>query len=81
MRRADGVAPRLVLRDVGGNRVELDPRVLRTNPLLWHQLDAGARRARERGLLREGAAVLEAVGGAGGRRGGRGGILRASGLE
>ncbi|MBH1933325.1 hypothetical protein I5Q34_03310 [Streptomyces sp. AV19] len=79
VRRADGVAPRLVLRDVGGGRVELDPRVLRSNPLLWHELDAGARRARERGLLREGAAVLEAVGeGVDGQT--VRAILRASGL-
>ncbi|GAA0383286.1 hypothetical protein GCM10010357_00310 [Streptomyces luteireticuli] len=78
--RADGVAPRLVLRDVGGNRVELDPRVLRANPLLWHQLDAGARRARERGLLREGAAVLEAVGEQVDGEGARA-VFRASGLE
>ncbi|MBB4892567.1 hypothetical protein FHS39_001578 [Streptomyces olivoverticillatus] len=61
LRRADGVAPRLVLRDAGGGRVELDPRVLVANPLLWHQLDAGTRRSRERGLLREGAVPLAAL--------------------
>ncbi len=80
VRHVDGVAPRIVLRDVGGGRVELDPRVLRANPLLWHQLDTGARRALDRGLLREGAAVLEAlrqrVDGEGARE-----ILRASGVE
>ncbi|MEU4212658.1 hypothetical protein AB0F13_22120 [Streptomyces sp. NPDC026206] len=61
VRRADGVAPRLVLRDAGGNRVELDPAVLAANPLLWHRLDTGARRARAHGLLREGALPLAAL--------------------
>ncbi|MGW1201134.1 hypothetical protein ACWD4B_35635, partial [Streptomyces sp. NPDC002536] len=42
VRRADGVAPRLVLRDVTGGRVEVDPRVLAANPLLWHRLDTGS---------------------------------------
>ncbi|MGK5640607.1 hypothetical protein ACSNOK_20165 [Streptomyces sp. URMC 126] len=80
VRQSDGMAPRLVLRDVGGGRVELDPRVLRTNPLLWHQLESGARRALERGLLREGAPVLAALAS---RIDGEGvrGVLRASGLE
>ncbi|MCA6091553.1 hypothetical protein LE181_05145 [Streptomyces sp. SCA3-4] len=80
VRRADGVAPRLVLRDVGGNRVELDPAVLAANPLLWHRLDAGARRSRERGLLREGAVPLAAlaarIDGEGARR-----LLKSAGLE
>ncbi|WP_242705052.1 MULTISPECIES: hypothetical protein [Streptomyces] len=80
VRRADGIAPRLVLRDVGGNRVELDPGVLAANPLLWHQLETGAHRARERGLLREGAvamaALAERIDGEGARA-----VLRASGLE
>ncbi|MBZ4318063.1 hypothetical protein JNW98_01520 [Streptomyces sp. SCA2-4] len=80
VRQLDGVAPRLVLRDVGGGRVELDPRVLRANPLLWHEVERGARRALERGLLREGAPVLAAlasrIDGEGARE-----VLRASGLE
>ncbi|MBC2874104.1 hypothetical protein H7K43_03345 [Streptomyces sp. TYQ1024] len=80
VRQSDGVAPRLVLRDVGGGRVEVDPRVLRTNPLLWHELETGARKALARGLLREGAPVLAALAS---RIDGDGvrGILRASGLE
>ncbi|WP_436750897.1 hypothetical protein [Streptomyces sp. URMC 124] len=72
VRRADGMTPRLVLRDAGGNRVELDPQVLVANPLLWHRLDAGARRSRESGLLREGGAPLaelaERIDGEGARR-------------
>ncbi|KNB52972.1 hypothetical protein AC230_10230 [Streptomyces caatingaensis] len=80
VRQVDGVAPRLVLCDVAGNRVELDPRVLRANPLLWHELDAGVRRARERGLLREGAAVLDALGERVDGEGARA-VLRASGVE
>lgn len=59
--RRGGVAQRIVLRDALGNRVELDPKVLAGSPMLWHELDTGARRARERGLLRAGAAVLEGL--------------------
>ncbi|GAA3137568.1 hypothetical protein ACFQ0X_29675 [Streptomyces rectiviolaceus] len=58
VRHCEGVAGRLVLCDSLGNRVEVDPRVLAENPLLLHRLDAGARGARERGLLRAGAEVL-----------------------
>ncbi len=72
VRRADGMTPRLVLRDAGGGRVELDPQVLVANPLLWHRLDAGARRSRQSGLLREGGAALaeltERIDGEGARR-------------
>ncbi|MFE5868900.1 hypothetical protein ACFQ6V_09640 [Streptomyces roseifaciens] len=72
VRRADGMTPRLVLRDAGGGRVELDPQVLVANPMLWHRLDAGARRSRESGLLREGGAPLaelaERIDGEGARR-------------
>ncbi|MEV4741485.1 hypothetical protein [Streptomyces sp. NPDC049555] len=80
VRRADGVAPRLVLRDAAGGRVEFDPGVLTANPLLWHLLESGARRSRRRGLLREGAPVLaalaERVDGDGARQ-----LLRSAGLE
>ncbi|MBP2402776.1 hypothetical protein [Streptomyces syringium] len=61
VRREDGMTPRLVLRDIKGGRVELAPQVLADNPLLWHHLDTGARRARERGVLVEGAGVLTAL--------------------
>ncbi|MFF8811727.1 hypothetical protein [Streptomyces pactum] len=60
--RPGGVAPRLVLRDVLGHRVEIDPRVLTANPLLWHQLDRGVRLSRRRGLLHGGTAALAALG-------------------
>ncbi|MPY36471.1 hypothetical protein FNH09_36185 [Streptomyces adustus] len=59
VRQCPGLSASLVLRDVFGHRVELDPRVLAANPLLWHDLDTGARRSLERGTLREGAEVLE----------------------
>lgn len=62
VRRSDGITPRLVLSDVGGGRVELDPEVLVANPLLWHHLEAGVRHARADGLLREGATALACVG-------------------
>ncbi|MFF7411389.1 hypothetical protein [Streptomyces lydicus] len=32
--------------------------MLTTNPVLWHRLDQGVRRSRERGVLRCGAALL-----------------------
>ena len=48
----------LVLRDVHGGRVHLDPRVLRDDPLLWHELDRGARISRAGGTLRRGHEVL-----------------------
>lgn len=80
VRRSDGMSPRLVLRDVGGNRVEFDPKVLAANPLLWHRLDTGVRRARESGLLREGAmplgALADRIDGDGART-----LLRSAGLE
>ncbi|MEV0096659.1 hypothetical protein [Streptomyces sp. NPDC050738] len=61
VRHSGGVAPRLVLLDALGNRVEIDPEVLVGNPLLWHRLDAGVRSARERGVLRSGSGVMEAL--------------------
>ncbi|MBL1097540.1 hypothetical protein JK363_12775 [Streptomyces sp. 205] len=74
------ISTRLVLRDAHGHAVELDPDVLVANPLLWHRLDAGARRSRQRGTLRHGAAVLDRLGeridGGTARE-----ILKASGLD
>ncbi|MER5182018.1 hypothetical protein ABT009_27300 [Streptomyces sp. NPDC002896] len=52
----------LVLRDAYGHRLELDPRVLIANPLLWHELDTGAHRSRERGSLCQGGDVLRQLG-------------------
>ncbi|CAM5241091.1 hypothetical protein [Streptomyces aurantiogriseus] len=62
VRQYTGVSAHLVLRDAHGHRLELDPRVLVDNPLLWHQLDTGVRRSLERGTLRQGADVLERLG-------------------
>ncbi|MFE7159356.1 hypothetical protein [Streptomyces sp. NPDC057636] len=59
VRHSDGVTPRLVLRDALGGRVELDPKVLTDNPVLWHRLETGARRARANGLLRCGTPVID----------------------
>ncbi|MFI1012860.1 hypothetical protein [Streptomyces sp. NPDC020965] len=59
--RRGGVAQRIVLRDVRGGRVEVDPTTLIDNPLIWHEVDRGARRARECGLLRTGSAVLDGL--------------------
>jgi hypothetical protein len=56
------VSTHLVLRDAYGHRLELDPRVLATNPFLWHELDTGVRRSFKRGTLRQGTDVLEHLG-------------------
>ncbi|MGW2582246.1 hypothetical protein ACWCYZ_13055 [Streptomyces virginiae] len=39
----DGVAQRLLLEDIDGNRAEVDPRVFAANPPLWHVLDRDIR--------------------------------------
>ncbi|MET9118962.1 hypothetical protein ABZX38_32875 [Streptomyces longwoodensis] len=62
VRQYDGVSAHLVLRDVHGHSLELDPRTLAANPLLWHELDTGVRRSLERGTLRHGADVLDRLG-------------------
>ncbi|MFC9283424.1 hypothetical protein [Streptomyces collinus] len=62
VRQYDGVSLHLVLCDVHGHRLELDPRTLVANPLLWHELDTGVLRSVERGTLRHGADVLERLG-------------------
>ncbi|MGW1892214.1 hypothetical protein ACWCP6_18430 [Streptomyces sp. NPDC002004] len=58
VRQYGGLSSHLVLRDTHGRRLELDPRVLAANPLIWHELDTGVRRSIERGTLRHGADVL-----------------------
>jgi hypothetical protein len=62
VRMSEGVAQRLVLSDASGGRLVLDPRVLVANPLLWHELDQGARRSLEQGTLQYGMPVLERLG-------------------
>ncbi|MFE0384327.1 hypothetical protein ACFW1F_09605 [Streptomyces bungoensis] len=62
VRQYDGVSSHLVLRDIEGHRLELDPRTLEANPFLWHELDTGVRRSLDRGTLRQGADVLERLG-------------------
>ncbi|MFG2731213.1 hypothetical protein [Streptomyces canus] len=62
IRQYGDVAPHLVLWDAYGHRLELDPRVLAANPLIWHELDTGVRRSIERGTLRQGADVLQHLG-------------------
>ncbi|MFJ7209167.1 hypothetical protein ACIQWR_37255 [Streptomyces sp. NPDC098789] len=54
----DGVAPRVVLRDTEGNRVEIDPTVLVRNPTMWRRLDTDTRTSLRRGTLRSGACAL-----------------------
>ncbi|MGI5353988.1 hypothetical protein ACQI4E_01510 [Streptomyces sp. CA-252508] len=55
---SDGVAERLVLRDLAGEQVVLDPRVLIDDPALWHLFDVGVRASLGRGTLLCGAAPL-----------------------
>ncbi|MFF3884300.1 hypothetical protein [Streptomyces sp. NPDC001914] len=62
VRRYGDVSAHLVLRDAYGNRLELDPRVLAANPLIWHELDTGARRSVERGTLLQGADLMDRLG-------------------
>ncbi|WP_030617899.1 hypothetical protein [Streptomyces fulvoviolaceus] len=62
VRQHGGVSSHLVLRDAHGGRLELDPRVLAANPLIWHELDTGVHRSVERGTLRQGAEVLAQLG-------------------
>ena len=59
VRWSDGVAQRLVLRDMDGGRVELDPHVLIDNPELWRLVDGGARASLGRGTLLCGATALK----------------------
>ncbi|MEU8590814.1 hypothetical protein AB0C59_28005 [Streptomyces sp. NPDC048664] len=61
VRCLDGVCRRLVLRDVSGTRVELDPQVLVDNPDLWYLLDEGARRSEADGVLLCGATALRHI--------------------
>ncbi|MFD4232167.1 hypothetical protein [Streptomyces sp. NPDC058545] len=58
VRWSDGVSLRLVLRDLDGARVEVDPRVLIANPHLWQLVDAGACSSLGRGTLLCGATAL-----------------------
>ncbi|MGW1024689.1 hypothetical protein ACWD4J_13455 [Streptomyces sp. NPDC002577] len=62
VRQYDGATAHLVLRDAYGHRLELDPRVLTDNPLLWHALDTGVRRSRQQGTLLQGEDVLRRLG-------------------
>ncbi|MFD4560779.1 hypothetical protein ACFWP5_41780 [Streptomyces sp. NPDC058469] len=62
VRQYGDVSARLVLRDTYGQWLELDPRVLVANPLLWHELDTGMRHSMERGTLRQGTDVRRHLG-------------------
>ncbi|MFE7173292.1 hypothetical protein [Streptomyces sp. NPDC057616] len=62
VRQYEGASSHLVLQDAHGHCLELDPRVLTANPLLWHELDTGARRSRRRGTLHQGTDVLARLG-------------------
>ncbi|MET7478807.1 hypothetical protein ABZT17_31210 [Streptomyces sp. NPDC005648] len=61
VRCLEGITQRLVFRDVFGERVELDPRVLVDNPDLWHRLHQDARRSLALGTLLCGATALQRI--------------------
>jgi hypothetical protein len=63
VRQYPGPSGELVLEDAHGRRLSLDPRVLAADPLLWHELDAGARTSVAEGTLGCGAEVLRELGG------------------
>ncbi|MEV6756513.1 hypothetical protein [Streptomyces sp. NPDC051214] len=58
VRWIDGVSQRLVLRDLYGTRVEIDPTVLTANPDLWALLEHGAHISCQTGLMTCGATAL-----------------------
>lgn len=61
VRQHQGPGAHLLLYDAFGHRVQVDPRTLIANPLLWHLL--GKRPPlRERGVLRHGSQVLAHLG-------------------
>ncbi|MFJ4846960.1 MULTISPECIES: hypothetical protein [unclassified Streptomyces] len=62
VRQHQGPAAHLLLYDASGRCVEVDPRTLAADPLLWHLLEAGAHRSRDRGVLRHGSRVLAHLG-------------------
>jgi hypothetical protein len=62
VQQCGSVSSHLVLCDAYGGCVELDPRVLAANPMIWHELDTGVHRSVERGTLRHGADVLAQLG-------------------
>jgi hypothetical protein len=61
VRCLDGVSQRLLLRDMFGVRVEINPQVLVNNPELWHRLDADAQKSAASGSLTCGATALRQV--------------------
>lgn len=80
VRRADGIAPRLILRDAAGGEVVLDPEVLVVNPALWEVVSNGARTSTEGGSLLCGATALRRLSERIDRDTAEG-VFRASGLE
>ncbi|MFJ5214175.1 hypothetical protein ACIP98_05640 [Streptomyces sp. NPDC088354] len=60
--RHQGPGAQLLLYDAFGRHVEVDPRTLIADPLLWHLLETGAHRSRELGVLRHGCEVLAHLG-------------------
>ncbi|WP_237330152.1 hypothetical protein [Streptomyces sp. BA2] len=80
VRRSDGIAPRLVLRDTSGGEVVLDPEVLVVNPALWRLVAAGARTSVDDGRLLCGATALRRLAERIDRETAEG-VFKASGLE
>ena len=58
VRCRDGVSPRLVFRDIYGDRVEIGPQVLLDNPDIWHRLTEDTHKSLANGTLTCGATAL-----------------------
>ncbi|MGW5737316.1 MULTISPECIES: hypothetical protein [Streptomyces] len=80
VRRRDGIAPRLVLRDADGGEVLLDPEVLVVNPAIWRLVAESARTSVATGSLLCGATALRRLADRIDRETAEG-VFRASGLE
>ncbi|MFF1695004.1 hypothetical protein ACFVXC_15435 [Streptomyces sp. NPDC058257] len=80
VRRCDGIAPRLALRDASGGEVVLDPEVLLVNPPLWRLVAQGARTSAADGSLLCGATALRRLAERIDRDTAEG-VFKASGLE
>lgn len=80
VRILEGVSQRLLLRDVFGARVRIDPEVLVNNFELWYRLEAGTRKAAADGLLLCGQTALTRLSARVDRETAQA-VFKASGLE
>jgi hypothetical protein len=79
IRRIGDVTVTLILYDAYGGRVQLPPAVLESDPVLWHTVDTGIHRSRQRGTLRTGRRLAAEISDRIDARAAD--VLRASGLD